>query len=176
MDLEAKVRQITEEVLELNAELEKTPYSLLRKLNLQTRYYLNGSGSPFPGLGLKPIIPVNKEHERAKAFSSDIDRAAYRDMLRRQKMPEPMIWDRFPARNKAEDLEQIELVTAYKKKAEGKSIFLLKKINPEEAFLQEEAKKSAKFLQKEVEILLKDKEFQRNTRALYKLLYVDMGI
>ena len=61
---QALVKQIEQSVAELNALLEDLDYTLLRAAGLQVRYAWGGCGSPWAGLGTKPIIPEREEHRR----------------------------------------------------------------------------------------------------------------
>lgn len=160
----------------LNDELEQTPMTLLRQHNLQTRYIFGGAGSPFAGIGLRPIIPHNKEHERHKAFQTDIDRGHNREQLRKSRMPEPMIWERWPAINLTEQTERDQRLAAYQGSRPKPAAPVKPSADPFENFLRTQARKEARKTKASAEDLMTSPEFRERTKRVWDLINIDLDL
>jgi hypothetical protein len=157
-------------VIALNKILVVQQSHVLWKAGLQIRYGLSGGGHAGADLGLKPIIPILEEHRRHVAFSTDIDRDHYRALLRRQRMSEPMIWDRWPARNEDERADQAHRVAAWNA---ARATPETKKPAPPpadefETFLKVEARRSAKILKMPYEVLVADADFRERQKRIFE--------
>lgn len=160
------LQEIRDKIQDLNEELEIYTLDELRQANLQTRYWFGGGGSPHAGQGFKPIISVNKEHERAKALQRNIDYDAYRKMLRGQKVSEPEIWSRFPAITVEEHQEKQERLARYEatRNALRKSFS-----SPFEKFCEAEARRRAKQEKCDPAIFLTDKAFIESCKLIWEI-------
>ena len=158
--------EISSKVKTLNLMLDKISDDERRAANLQTRYWFGGAGSAQAGLGFKSIIPMNEEHNRGKAFQTDIDYDYYRKKLRLNHVNEPEIWIRFPAKTQAEHEEKAERMKGYLEKREKKLLIH----DPFKSYCLAEAKQQAKQTGKSVDDLMSDKVFLDNCRAVWDII------
>lgn len=166
-DLKARVAAIAEDIRRLNADLAVAPLNELRKADLQVRYAFGGAGSPWPGAGTKPIIPVNEEHSKAKAFATDIDYACYREKLRAQRVPEPQVWDRFPPQTPAEQQDMTERLAFYVRAREKAR--QADNMSPYDMFLLKTAKAEAKLAGTTAAAILEDPGFRALAEVLWQI-------
>jgi hypothetical protein len=176
---QALVKQIEQNVAELNALLEDLDYTLLRAAGLQVRYAWGGCGSPWAGLGTKPIIPEREEHRRATYIPPYVeDREYSRGRLRSQGFPEPMIWERFPPKTPQEEEERIDRIRTYEARKSVKIAREVAKASPFDAWLQVQARKEARVSRREYAVVMKDEEFLERAKNLWNVINteLDLGI
>jgi hypothetical protein len=159
-------------VNKLNAELKSIPSHLLWKWDLQVRYGLNGGGHAGADIGLKPIIPLVEEHRRHTAFQSHIDYEEYRRMLRKEGLPEPEIWTRFPPHTAADRQDQLERMTSWTRREREKKEQTSEQISEGlfKDYLLNAAKKTSKITKEPVADLMASPIFIAETRASYEVI------
>ena len=160
------IQEISDKVKELNSVLAALPPDELRQAELQTRYWFGGAGSPQAGLGFKSIIPVNEEHQRGKAFQSDIDYDHYRKKLRANHVNEAEIWIRFPAKTEDERAERETRMAAWQARRERKILIH----DPFKAYCLAEAKKLSRANGKSIETILSDDKFKQDCKTLWEIV------
>lgn len=171
------VAEIAAKVVELNTLIEKLTYSQLRSLNLQTRYAWGGCGSPWAGLGTKPIIPEREEHKRAIYIPPYVeDRDYARARLRGQGFPEPMIWERWPARTPQEEEERIDRLRSYEGRKKAAREASAPKLTPFESWLQVQARKEMRISRRDYASIMRDEEFLERAKRLWNIINTDLEI
>ena len=150
-------------VTELNEEVSFFKKEELENQGLNVKYYFGGPSFAPIGVGTSPIIPKDLEHTRNKALRADIDYQHYRDLLRKQKVSEPEVWDRFPPQNNAEIIEKESKLYHYSLKK--KKIFA----SPFEEFCHSEAKIRARKEKRPAEVFLLDADFLSRCKNLWEL-------
>ena len=163
----AQLEAVRRAVEELNAALEKTSPILLRTWDMQTRYWLGGAGGAYAGPGLLPVVPVSKEPPVRRVYVNDVDRDHCRGLLRGQKMAEPMIWERWPARDAVEKEEQARRMAQWHAK---RGVQAPPKADPFQAYLATEAKKLSRKTGQPVEAILKNAEFVERARGIWDII------
>jgi len=164
---------ITQATEKLNALARTLSDESIRKNNLYWGYSLSSIGNPRIGDPPTAIVLANQErHERIVYHSSAVDtfdRPNARQILRRGKMPEPMIWERWPALNSEEKYEKEQKINAFNAKHRAKD-WQEPKANADslEAFLVRQAKSEAKKYKTTAIALLADAAWSESQTTFFK--------
>jgi hypothetical protein len=170
-----------------NAALRACTDDDLRFAELHWQYVLIACGDPRGGQGTKPIFDSHAD-ERVKARAqvgavnaqnySPYYRAELRQVLRTKKMPEPMIWERWPALTEAEKAEKATREDAwYSRHSRVKRAGITQVADPWTNFLKRKAIAAAKRSGRSWTQIMQDKSFVQRTKAYYDSLdNLDLGI
>ena len=163
----AQLEAVRRAVEDLNTALEKTSAVTLRAWDMQIRYYLGGAGGAYAGPGLLPVVPVTKEPPVRRVYVNDVDRDHCRALLRGQKMPEPMIWERWPARNAEEKAEEGRRLAQWHSR---RGVPTPLKADPFQTYLTNEAKKLSRKSGQPVEMVVKNQEFIERAKSIWDII------
>lgn len=157
--------EIREKVQELNKITKNLPYHLRQRFALHECYTFGAVGSP--GNNYHSII--NGEPERVlRPIHIEVDRAEYREILRKKKMPEPMIWDRWPPHSAEEKAEMYQKLAEFNQTRERSELIMAAPHDEFGHFMRVEARKTAKRLNKEYKDVLTDPRFKEKCREIWE--------
>ena len=151
-----------------------------RRHGLWFQYLWIACGDPRGGQGTKTIFDSTtpdavRNRAQVGAFYAQNQnphyRAEMRERMRKQKMPEPMIWDRWPARGEVEEKERQERENVwYERFSRIRREPGVPAADPWQAFLQKIAKREAKETGRPAPLLLQDANFIERTRTYWNTI------
>lgn len=151
-----------------------------RHAGLWDRYTLTAVGSPLWGSATKPIYDPRYVTPQ-RVFQANPDRAHAREVLRKAKLPEPLIWDRWPPHSAAEKSEMAERLARWRP-ANGQAPVAPRRptpppIDPFEAYVMREARRVAKASGEFPSAVAAKADFRERCKRFYdEILSIDLEI
>lgn len=181
-DAKRLLQYITDATNKLNSLMRLLPDEAIRKNNLYWGYSLSSIGNPRIGDPPQALVLANQERRERIVFHSSsmnpFDREHARKVLRSGKMPEPMIWERWPALSNEERADKEARLATYAAKHRPKDYqppSVTK--SPLETFLERQAKTDSRRLNTSQQALLADEAWKENQTAFFKeVMSIDLDI
>jgi hypothetical protein len=151
-----------------------------RRVGLHWQYLWIACGDPRGGQGTKPIFDsltpdTSRTRAQVGAFYSQNQnphyRAEMRERMRKKRMPEPMIWERWPARGEVEEKERLDRENVwYERFSRVRREPTAAPVDPWQAFLQKIARRESKETGRPTPLLLQDSAFIERTRTYWNTI------
>jgi len=164
-------------IAQANAILRSCSDDDRRRQGLHWQYLWIACGDPRGGQGTKQIFDSStpdaaRSRAQVGAFYAQNQnphyRAEMRERMRKQRMPEPMIWDRWPPRGDVEAREREERENIwYERFSRIRREPGAPAVDPWQAFLQKIARRESKETGRPAPLLLQDEGFIERTRTYW---------